>query len=309
VFAVWLGDAIDGVVGVLFSAMGAWWLASTRRDASSGDLLAEAVFVAGALLLVTLVQRLRAARRVAEEAIRTRDLVLAAVSHDVQTPLTAVLGWSELVQHRMPPDDAAAQDLAAPLSALRDAGRRLQSLVEEITDLAHLGEGSLALHPDAVDLGQLIHTTVDLVRAAETRGVPIKVDVPDNLIITVDPRRLERAVQNVVGNAVKYTVGQEPVYVAAHRAGDEVLVTVRDRGVGIPPHELHKVFARFYRASTAGRVRGTGVGLATTKAIVEAHGGRIDLASTPGVGTMVTIRLPHHRAPDLGQAGPPRPSP
>jgi K+-sensing histidine kinase KdpD len=94
VFAVWLGDAIDGVVGVLFSAMGAWWLASTRRDASSGDLLAEAVFVAGALLLVTLVQRLRAARRVAEEAIRTRDLVLAAVSHDVQTPLTAVLGWA-----------------------------------------------------------------------------------------------------------------------------------------------------------------------------------------------------------------------
>ena len=172
-----------------------------------------------------------------------------------------------------------------------------------MTDAAQPRMGRpLDLHPEPVDVGALARKTVRMV--AEAGGAAegdVVMDAPPGIMAASDRQRLERAVRNIVGNALKYSPrgagGEEgaPVQVAVRGDGAWVVIVVRDRGVGIPADELPHIFEHVYRASAAGKIVGTGIGLAGTKAIVEQHGGRLDVESLVGQGTTVTMRLP--RAP------------
>jgi PAS domain S-box-containing protein len=261
--------------------------ARKRAEAERSALLAEA----------------QAARAAAEAATRVRDDFLIAAAHDLRTPLTAMVGYADLLQLQLdrgePPD---AGGLRAYLDALRAAGARLTDVVETMNDLAHVQMGqALSLKMGPVDLERLMRGTARLVvDLAGSSAAPVEVEVQsDGQSLRGDHARLERALQVVIGNAVKYSVGRTPVHVMAAQYGEQVVITVRDQGVGIRASELPHIVLPFYRSATARDLPGTSVGLAGAKAIVEQHGGTLTIASVEGRGTTVTITLPALAPADL----------
>jgi len=237
----------------------------------------------------------------AEEALRSRDDFMNAASHDLRTPLTGVIGRSDLIQMRL--DSGAPLDepwFRAQLDLLRQSARRMAGTVEEITDAAQLQMGhTLALKLERVDVGEMARGVSAMVAAASTwhNAAPVEVEAPEGIVVEGDRRRLERVVQNVVGNAVKYSPSGAPVHVRVAGGAERVTIIVRDAGVGVPADELPRLFTRFYRASTSRGIAGTGLGLAGSRTIVEQHGGSITFESTAGVGTTVTVTLPHTPQP------------
>src|SRR5262249_9010032 len=156
------------------------------------------------------------------------------------------------------------------------------TVVEEITDAAHLQMGQqLGLQVGVVDVEALVRGAAEAVVMASPVGAsPIAVTVPEQgLRLEGDRARLERVVQNIIPNAVKYSPRATTVHVEVQAGTEHVTITVRDRGVGIPRDELPHLFTRFYRASTTRDIHGTGLGLAGAKNIVEQHGGFITVES------------------------------
>jgi len=243
----------------------------------------------------------RDAQAVAEEALRVRDDFMNAASHDLRTPLTGVMGRSDLIQTRL--DSGRPLDEAwfrTQVDLLRQSARRMAATVEEITDAAQLQMGRpLSLKLEPIDIGDMVRGMSAMVAAASTwnNAAPVKVAAAAGFIVEGDRRRLERVVQNVVGNAVKYSPDGAPVQVSVGGDAEWVSIIVRDHGVGVPADELPRLFARFYRASTSKGIAGTGIGLAGSRTIVEQHGGGITLESAVGEGTTVTVLLPRQALP------------
>ena len=240
-----------------------------------------------------------AAQRVAEtaqseavQALRVRDTFLARASHDLRTPLTSIMGRAELMKGLL--------DLGSPLTDdwLRQQNdlqmrlaRRMAAIIEDITDAAHLEMGQhLNLRADQVDMGALVQGVV-LATGAVGRA-HVVVDTVPGLVVTGDRPRLERVVQNILDNALKYSLPTTPIRVQMLAQKQWAVLTVCDSGVGIPAEELSLIFTPYYRASTARTMAGSGLGLAGARALVEQHGGDIALESTLGQGTTVVVRLP-----------------
>ncbi len=241
-------------------------------------------------------KREQAARAQVEQALRVRDDFLMMASHDLRTPLTAIRGFAEVVRMRL--DSETTLDkawLEAQLSRLYDGAMRMTDTVDEITDMAHLQIGHhLSLQMETIDLAALAREVAagSAPPGRTARAAPVRVDAAGPLLIRGDRRRLARVLENIVGNAVKYSPRGTPVQVTVSRHDRGVIVRVRDHGVGIPAHDLPRIFERFYRASTAQGIAGSGIGLAGAKAIVEQHGGWIKVQSAVEKGTTVTLWLP-----------------
>jgi signal transduction histidine kinase len=232
----------------------------------------------------------------AEGAVQVRNDVLSAASHDLRTPLTSIMARAQLLLGRLDHDDALAPEFARlHLTALLQATRRMRATVGEITEATHLQIGqTLALDLAPVDVGELVQTVVQEV--AETNAArevsPVVVHAASDVLVPGNRPRLERVVQNIVENAMKYSRDAVPVDVEVGQQDQWAVLTVRDHGVGIPADELAHIFTPFYRASTATGITGTGLGLAGTKSVVTQHGGQISLESAVGWGTSVTVCLP-----------------
>ena len=277
-------------------------LTGVAPEAGDGahDLLAIlAMKAAIALENVRLLTSEQQARAAAEAAVRVRDEFLTSASHDLRTPLTSIMGRADLIQMRLEHKGTVDNAwLSAQIEAVRHAARRMTATVEEITDTAQLQMGRrLTLHVDRVDLREIVGAAVSVVEASAPRGTPpVTVSMAGPIVVDGDRVRLERVLQNIIGNAVKYSPEGTPVHVWLEQQGDGVIVGVRDHGVGIPAEELPHIFTHFYRASTSIGIKGTGIGLAGAQAIVQQHGGRITLSSAVGTGTTVEVYLPHMAA-------------
>lgn len=236
------------------------------------------------------------ARATAEAAVRVRDDFLTAASHDLRTPLTTIVGRSDVLQMRLNSGKGIAEDwLRQQVDSLRQASARMFATVDEITDVAQLQMGhALELRLSVVDVGAMVRMTATMVAEANARWSPsqVFVDAAEAIVVHGDRARLERVVQNIIGNAIKYSTGGTPVHVDVRAADGWCYITVRDRGVGIPADEVPHIFTQFYRASTSTGVAGTGIGLAGSRTIVELHGGWISVDSAVGQGTTVVIALP-----------------
>ncbi len=242
-----------------------------------------------------LLTRERAARAEAEAAVTQRDHLLSLAAHDLRTPLAALSGEVQLRQRRLRRGrPLSVEEQGAFLATLHDLLQRQVAVVSEVTDAAYVQMGErLALCVEAVDLGALAGEVAGMLAHAHGVGATvIDVAAPTGVVIVGDRDRLARVLQNIIGNAVKYSPAGTPVQVRVRAEGDGAVVVVRDAGVGIPAGEIDRVFTPFYRASTARGVAGTGLGLAGARGIVARHGGTIALESAPGVGTTVTITLP-----------------
>jgi len=231
-------------------------------------------------------------RRKAEEAVQVRDNFLITASHDLRTPLTNIMGRLALVQARLDGARAIPEDwLRAQTTSMDASARRLGATVEEITDAAQLQMGQrLALHLAPLDVGLLVRTVAGTNPWGEAPSLVL--DASPGVVVEGDRARLERVIQNIVENAIKYNRAGRPIRVEVAWQGPWAMLVVRDEGVGIPADELPHVFTYFYRASTATGTPGTGIGLAGAKTIVEQHGGAITIETTVGCGTAVTVLLP-----------------
>lgn len=215
---------------------------------------------------------------------------LANVSHDLKTPLTSIQGYSQAII------DGAVRDPATAAEVIYSEADRLARMVSELTDLAGLQSGRVALHLDRVDIVQLTKALTERIEVvARKNSVALNVRAPESIVITADGDRMAQVITNLLSNAVKFTPEGGYIDVAVRGLDNGVEVAVRDSGIGIPQNELARVFERFYQVDKArGPKRGTGLGLAIAKEIVGAHGGRIRAESVgEGHGTTFVVWLPN----------------
>jgi signal transduction histidine kinase len=228
------------------------------------------------------------------DADRSRRQLLADVSHELMTPLTAMRGYLETLALPGAVADEAAR--TRYLAIVTEETLRLEAIIGDLLDLARLEGGGGALSYDAVPLDRLfdrVHARHE--GALAERGVTLERGVaPGAETVAGDERRLEQVLQNLVANAVRHTPRGGRIAMRAAPAGGEIAVVVEDTGPGIPAEHLPHVFDRFYRVDSARDVRrgGSGLGLSIVRAVVEQHGGRVSAANAPGGGARFELRLP-----------------
>ncbi|MBG0817684.1 ATP-binding protein [Planomonospora sp. ID82291] len=222
---------------------------------------------------------------------RMKDELVAVVSHELRSPIGAIRGYTEMLL-----DDP---DLAGERRSLTEVidreSEHLRRLVDDLLDLARFDAGRVGIDLREVSLARLVRTAVDDHRpATAVKRLTVTADVVGGLSVRADPVRLRQALDNLLSNAIRYTPVGGSVTVTAEGKGDETIISVADTGIGVPAEEYPRLFDRFFRASTAQEagVEGTGLGLAVTRAIVEAHGGSVAAAPRKGGGTVFTVRLP-----------------
>ena len=228
------------------------------------------------------------------ELTQTRDRMVTRVSHELRTPLTSVKGYVEaLLGGEAGGLDPAQRELAAV--ALRNTVR-LELLIADLLLLSRVEAGQLELRAERVELGPVIKTLAqDLDQLAKEGGVTLIVEVEPGLEWDVDRERLEQAIMNLISNGIKYSPEGGPVLVRARQSGAELWIEVVDKGVGVPKEEVERLGERFFRASTAGKASGTGLGISITQELVDLHGGALDVESEVGSGSIFRIRIPAPR--------------
>ena len=241
-----------------------------------------------------LLEREQRARALAEDANRAKDQWLAMVTHELRSPLNAILGHARLLDLRraqLPAEFAGFADM------VRRNGERQNELINDLLDTARMATGKLQLEPGPVSLTGVIADALDAVRpAAQARGISLLTNIDLSVgVITGDAARLQQVVWNLLTNAVKFTPPGGAVVVGLCRNSEQIVLMVSDTGQGIAPEFLPHVFERFSQADTSRTRRhgGLGLGLALTKQIVELHGGTIEAASDGlGQGASFTVSLP-----------------
>ena len=235
-------------------------------------------------------QALEKAVEEAEEMNRLQAAFLADMSHEIRTPLTSIIGFAEVL------DEEAAEGEARRFSQLiLESSQRLLDTVNSVLDLSKLETESVHLDPEAVDAAAEVRDTVRLFQAqAEEAQVDLTVDTPDQIDARIDASALHRCCSNLVSNAIKYTDDGGSVLVQTRADDDLITVEVEDTGVGIEPAFREDLFEPFEQSDEKGLQGegGTGLGLAITHRLVSLMDGSIDVASTPGEGSVFTLRIP-----------------
>lgn len=238
------------------------------------------------------------ARREAElqqsrELDRIKTEFVSAVSHELRTPLSSIKGYAEFL----------ADELSGPLNddqhgyvcQIEEGAARLERIINDLLDFARLEAGTFTLNMRTADLAETIGEIVSgLGPQAASRQLEVETELTGPLPVRMDPERIGQVLMNLLSNALKFTRPGGRISVAAARIPGEIRVEIRDTGIGIPAERLTHVFQKFYQVDTSltREVGGAGLGLSIAQALVEAHGGRIGVVSTPEVGTTFWFTLP-----------------
>ncbi|WP_405913548.1 DUF4118 domain-containing protein [Streptomyces sp. NBC_00963] len=276
-------------------------MALTGRVLPAEDRRVLGAFAAQAAVVLDrrrLVGEAEEARRLAE-GNRIRTALLAAVSHDLRTPLAAIKAAVSSLRS----DDVSwsDEDETELLAGIEDGADRLDHLVGNLLDVSRLQTGTVTPLIREIDLDEVVPMALG--------GVPegsAELDIPETLpMVAVDPGLLERAVANIVENAVKYNPGDVPVTVAASALGDRVELRVADRGPGVPDEAKERIFEPFQRLGDAPRGVGVGLGLAVARGFAEAMGGTLGAEDTPGGGMTMVLTLRAATGPAAAGSTPP----
>jgi PAS domain S-box-containing protein len=238
---------------------------------------------------VELYQELSVRRDAVVELNQVKNDLIAMLAHDFKGPLTTIVGFADVLAE----DERFDVEARQYLGMISSSAMRLASLATDTLALSRLEQNEFTLALGEIDLAALVR---DVVRVfSVTRPIELRV-TGSNLTVQGDADRLRQVVENLIGNAIKYSPGGEPIEVALRGRADAVEMAVRDRGIGIPEAERSKLFGRFARASNARAlgISGTGFGLYLSRMIVELHGGSIDVESTEGQGSVFRIVVPTH---------------
>jgi two-component system, OmpR family, phosphate regulon sensor histidine kinase PhoR len=224
-------------------------------------------------------------------ALEVKEEFVASVSHELRTPLTSIHGFTSLVLER----DDLPEEVVNQLGVVQRNVDRLDRLVADLLQTAQVERGLVHLERERTDITQLVRQSVEAARPAiESAGLQLATRVPRHLVVMVDPQRFSQVVDNLISNAVKYTPSGGRVEVDLSVTHDRVELVVLDTGIGISMRDRDHVFSRFFRGQHASRqsIQGIGLGLSITKAIVDSHGGRIEVESEEGRGSTFRVRLP-----------------
>jgi signal transduction histidine kinase len=232
----------------------------------------------------------------ATRANQARSDLLAVVSHDLRTPLTAIIGYADLLAMGIP--DILPSASQQHVERIRKSAQHLLYLMNELLTFTRLDAGRETLHLREVDVREVVREVATFVEpSATTRGLAVEMDVPDRpLPLRTDPDKMRQVLLNLAGNAVKYTT-QGGIGVRLTAAADAVTVQVRDSGVGIAPDDLPNIYDPFWQADLTRRSKdgGTGLGLSIVRRLVDLLGGTVRVESTVGRGTTFTVTVPNAR--------------
>lgn len=280
VHALYQLPLLDGadLVGVLYAGM----LGDRELDDEARRLAAAL----GAPLATAVARCL--AYEALEHAVRSRDEVLAVVAHDLRNPINVISIAANALLQRLP--DSSAR---RPIERITRAAHRADRIVQDLLEISALEAGRFSIDASPVEATDMIQAAIESQYgpAAEASLVVSTEIAPDLPQIQADEERVLEVLENLIGNAVKFTAPGGSVTVGASARECDLLIWVKDSGSGIPPEQLPHIFDRFWQAKKKER-RGTGLGLAICKAIVEAHGGRIWAESALAVGTTLLFTIP-----------------
>ena len=259
---------------------------SSKTSEAMGGLISIALDRAQALEVV-------ARSEAAKQSERMRTLMIDSITHELRTPLTSIKGAAKTLLS----GNISAEDNLELLTIIDEESDRLNRLVGEAVEMAQLDAQQVQMHFGKVNLRDLIAAAVKNSAWVE-EAHPMRFEIPAELEAQADPEFLTKVISNLLENAAKYSEAGQPITVSAEQADGGVRVSVADRGIGIDPQEQGLIFERFYRArSRREETPGSGMGLAISRSIMEAHGGRIDIASQLGQGSVFTITIPMRNQP------------
>ncbi len=226
-----------------------------------------------------------------KEMERARTELVIGVAHDLRTPLTAVQGYVELLERVGPLNETQRDFVQRALTGLH----AIADLIDDLLDIGQLESGyTMVMH--RLDIAELLLKSCCTFRPiVEEAGLTLRCHLPTTPIwIMGNAARLRQVVENLLSNAIKYNRPHGWIALSAYRSDEHVIVSVADSGIGIPPQEQNRIFQRFYRIRDRARadIPGSGLGLAIVKAVVEQHGGRVWVESSPGEGSVFSFILP-----------------
>jgi signal transduction histidine kinase len=235
-----------------------------------------------------------------ETASRHKSEFLANMSHELRTPLNAVIGFSEVLQDRLFGDLNDKQ--AEYVTDIHASGRHLLTLINDILDLSKIEAGRMELQVTAFALSDVLENAVTLARERATRqGISLGLEVdPSAGVVEADERKLKQVLLNLLTNALKFTARGGHVDLIARGDDDNVVVSVRDEGIGIAQADQARIFEEFQQVGTSQLQEGTGLGLALSRRFVELHGGLLRVESEPGQGSTFTFTLPRTQSARVG---------
>ena len=239
------------------------------------------------------------ARDAAEASNRSKSEFLANMGHELRTPLNAVIGFSDMMRNELLGPVGNPQYLSYA-GDIHSSGRHLLGLINDILDISKIEAGEMELYEEAVDITQIIRSSLTLVKSrAEDGGVKLENLATGPLpALFADARKIKQIVINLLSNAVKFTPADGTVRIAAAIEDDgSFSILIKDTGIGIAPQDIERVLNPFIQADSAlsRKYEGTGLGLPLTKALIEMHQGRFTLTSEKGVGTEAIMRFPASR--------------
>jgi two-component system sensor histidine kinase KdpD len=229
------------------------------------------------------------------ESERLRNSLLSALSHDLRTPLAALVGLAESLALTPPPLSGAQRETA---QAIADEGRRMNALVENLLDMARLQTGEVKLRKEWLPIEEVVGSALKSARPALVHHrveVALRSDLP---LVEIDATLIERVLYNILENAAKYTLDGTTIRITAEVVATDLLVAVADSGPGLPKGQEQAIFEKFVRGSRESSTPGVGLGLAISRAIVEAHRGRIWAENIPGGGARFCFTLPLGTPPE-----------
>lgn len=218
---------------------------------------------------------------------RDRPELLSLVTHEIGNQLTVIGGFAEMLADGV--DDLPPAMVREFSQAILRGAEQMRALLQSVSDLRRLDGGTIDVHPEAVDLAPLVRRVVDQWRL-HLGGRAVDIVVPDELVTTADPGRVQQILGNLLSNVAKHTPPGATVVVELRLAGSDVELSVSDDGPGIAPDRADEVFQRFARVTPGGK--GTGIGLYVAREVARAHGGDLVLAPQPA-GARFVLRLPH----------------
>jgi signal transduction histidine kinase len=269
---------------------------SARRRNLMVSMSILGVLAASMLLMVASMRR-------SQELARQQMEFVATVSHELRTPLAVVRAAGDNLAEGVIHDDDQVRKYG---ELVRSEGRRLTEMVEQILEFAGIHAGPRTLHIVPIKVDALIKGVLrGSATLIESAGFEVQVDIPQELPpVAGDESALQRVFQNLVGNAIKYGADGRWIGIDARQSGNQVSISVTDRGIGISPGDQERIFEPFYRAAevVAAQVQGAGLGLSLVQRIVQAHGGRIVVTSAKAAGSQFTVSLPVGRGQTADQA-------
>lgn len=255
------------------------------RDIMSADLIInDALDGAAALALTALTDRLE----------QMREAFLATTVHEVRQPITKISGFAQLAERMVDRPDLDPVRIREALHQIRDAVNQMNALLETLVDSSQNALGGLVLQPQIAEISAVLTDVIEHLEPGVAGRVKVEYSSTEALNAQLDVLRAGQVMNNIIGNAAKYSPADTDITITVAVRGDRAIISVADDGIGIPEDDLPLLFGRYMRAQNAlGHAPGLGLGLYLSRAIVEAHGGRIWAESPgPGQGTTVFVELP-----------------